>query len=44
VYASFLLAAAVAALVVGMNRRALNIGETFPELLRLPLMRRIFGG
>jgi O-antigen/teichoic acid export membrane protein len=44
VYVSFLLAGVVAALVVGLNRKALNVGETFPELLRVPLMRRIFGG
>jgi O-antigen/teichoic acid export membrane protein len=44
IYLSFALASAVALVVVGMNRKALNVGQTFPELLRLPLMRRVFGG
>jgi O-antigen/teichoic acid export membrane protein len=43
VYISFGLAALVALLVVGMNRKLLNVGQTFPELLRFPLMRRVFG-
>jgi len=43
VYASFALAALVALVVMGLNRKSLNVGETFPELLRFPLMRRVFG-
>lgn len=39
---SFLLAAAVSLLVLGLTRKSLNVGQTFPELLRLPLMRRVF--
>ncbi|MEX1171241.1 MAG: oligosaccharide flippase family protein [Chloroflexota bacterium] len=36
--------AAVASLVVLLtNRHLLRVGETFPEVLRLPLMRRILG-
>ena len=31
------------AAVLVVNRRLLRIGQTFPELLRLPLARRIFG-
>jgi O-antigen/teichoic acid export membrane protein len=44
IYVSFALAAVVALLVVGLNRKSLNVGETFPELLRFPLVRRVFGG
>jgi O-antigen/teichoic acid export membrane protein len=44
IYISFALAAVVALLVVGMNRKSLNVGETFPELLRFPLVRRVLGG
>lgn len=40
--ADFIVAAAVSVLVVGMNRKALNVGETFPEVLRIPFVRRIF--
>jgi hypothetical protein len=36
-------AGVVSLAVIGLNRRALNIGQTFPELLKLPLMRRLFG-
>jgi O-antigen/teichoic acid export membrane protein len=31
------------AAVLGSNRRALEVASTFPELLRLPFARRIFG-
>jgi O-antigen/teichoic acid export membrane protein len=44
VYISFALAGLVALLVLGLNRKSLNIGQTFPELLRFPLVRRVFGG
>lgn len=43
VYLGFGLAASVALVVVGLNRKLLNVGQTFPELLRFPLMRRLFG-
>jgi O-antigen/teichoic acid export membrane protein len=43
IYISFALAAIVSLVVVGLNRKDLNVGQTFPELLRLPLMRRLFG-
>ncbi|MEN9938039.1 MAG: hypothetical protein RLZZ387_4618 [Chloroflexota bacterium] len=39
----FLLAALVSLAVLGLNRSALRIGTTFPELLRIPLVRRLFG-
>lgn len=29
--------------VLGLNRRSLHVVETYPELARVPLMRRIFG-
>lgn len=37
------LAAAASLVVLGTTRSSLRIGETFPELLRLPLLRRVFG-
>jgi O-antigen/teichoic acid export membrane protein len=43
VYLGFGLAGLVALVVVGLNRKLLNVGQTFPELLRFPLMRRLFG-
>jgi hypothetical protein len=43
IYISFALAAIVSLVVVGLNRKDLNVGQTFPELLRLPLVRRLFG-
>jgi len=42
-YVSFVLAALVSVLVVRLNRKLLNVGQTFPELLRFPLARRFFG-
>jgi O-antigen/teichoic acid export membrane protein len=42
-YIGFALAAGVALLVLAMNRKALNVGQTFPELLKIPLARRFFG-
>ena len=38
-----LLAAVVSAVVLGLTRRELRIGDTFPEVLRLPFARRVFG-
>lgn len=43
IYISFAIAAVVAIVVVGMNRKSLNVGQTFPELLKIPLVRRVFG-
>lgn len=34
---------AASAAALGLNRRALEVGSTFPELLRLPFARSIFG-
>jgi O-antigen/teichoic acid export membrane protein len=36
-------AAIVSLLVVGLNRRALRLAGTFPELARVPLVRRLIG-
>jgi hypothetical protein len=33
----------VSLVVLALTRKSLAIGQTFPELLRFPLMRRIFG-
>jgi O-antigen/teichoic acid export membrane protein len=43
IYISLVCAVAVALTVLGLNRKSLNVGQTFPELLRFPLMRRLFG-
>lgn len=40
VYIGFALAALVSAAVIVLNRRALNVGQTFPELLKIPLVRK----
>ncbi|HET9223367.1 MAG TPA: polysaccharide biosynthesis C-terminal domain-containing protein, partial [Roseiflexaceae bacterium] len=37
------LAALASMLVLAVSRKSLAVGQTFPELLRLPLMRRLFG-
>jgi hypothetical protein len=42
VYASFGITAVVSVLVIGLNRKSLDIGQTFPELLKIPLMRKLF--
>lgn len=42
-YVGFALAALVSLLVAWLNRRVLNLGQTFPELLRLPGGRYLFG-
>lgn len=42
-YVSFAVATVVSLVVLALTRKALAIGDTFPELLRFPLMRRIFG-
>jgi len=43
IYVSFALAALTSLLVILLNRGALKIGQTFPELRRLPLGQRLFG-
>ena len=43
IYVSFVCAMLVALVVVGLNRKSLNVGQNFPELLRFPLLRRLFG-
>jgi O-antigen/teichoic acid export membrane protein len=40
VYLALPLAAAVSLAVLGLNRGGLQVGSTFPELLRVPLLRR----
>jgi O-antigen/teichoic acid export membrane protein len=40
---SFGLAAIVSLAVVGLNRRALDVGQMFPEVLRFPLVRWLLG-
>ncbi|MBD0282188.1 MAG: polysaccharide biosynthesis C-terminal domain-containing protein, partial [Thermoleophilaceae bacterium] len=39
---SFALAGVAAVLVLLVSRRMLRVHETFPELLRVPLLRRVF--
>jgi hypothetical protein len=39
----FVVAGIVSLVVLGSNRRSLRVVETYPELARVPLMRRIFG-
>lgn len=41
IYIGVAAAALVSLLVLGINRVALDVGNTFPELLRFPLMKRI---
>jgi O-antigen/teichoic acid export membrane protein len=43
VYVSLILAGLASLLVVRLNRHLLNVEQTFPELLRLPLVRQILG-
>jgi hypothetical protein len=43
VYISLVLAGLVSLMVIRLNRHLLNVNQTFPELLRLPLMRRLLG-
>ena len=40
---SILFAALVSIIVFVLNRKALDVSHTFPELLRIPLLKRIFG-
>jgi len=44
VYGSLAGVLLISVLVFWLNRESLKIGQTFPELLRLPLARRILGG
>jgi O-antigen/teichoic acid export membrane protein len=43
IYIGIALAGLVSLAVVALTRKSLAVGQTFPELLRFPLMRRIFG-
>ena len=43
VYVGVVLAGVVSLIVFGLNRKALNVSQTFPELLRFPIARRLFG-
>ena len=40
---SLVLAATASLVVLLLTRRALDVAETFPEVLRLPFARRILG-
>lgn len=42
-YVSIVLAGIVSLLVLRLNRNSLNVEKTFPEILRLPLVRRLLG-
>ncbi len=42
-YVGFVLVALVSLFVMVINRKSLNVQEMFPELLRFPLVRKIFG-
>ncbi len=43
VYVSLVLAAVASLLVLRLNRRLLDTDRTFPELMRIPLLRRFLG-
>jgi O-antigen/teichoic acid export membrane protein len=43
VYISVVLAGLASLLVIRLNRQLLNVEQTFPELLRLPLVRQLLG-
>jgi O-antigen/teichoic acid export membrane protein len=43
IYVGFTLAVLASLLVVGLNRKSLNVAAMFPELLRVPMVRRFFG-
>jgi O-antigen/teichoic acid export membrane protein len=43
IYVGIALTALVSLVVLALTRKSLAVGQTFPELLRFPLMRRIFG-
>ncbi len=42
IYIGFLSAGLVAFMVIALNRKSLAIEQTFPELLKIPLMRKLF--
>jgi hypothetical protein len=41
IYLNFALVAIVSLLVIVMNRDALDVENTFPEILRFPLIKRV---
>jgi O-antigen/teichoic acid export membrane protein len=43
IYIDFGIAALISLLILRINHRALNVRETFPEILRLPLAHWFFG-
>ena len=43
VYVSFALAVLASAVVIGLNRKLLKVGQIFPEIQRLPFARHLFG-
>jgi O-antigen/teichoic acid export membrane protein len=43
VYLNIFVAGAISVLVIRFNRHLLNVEQTFPEMLKIPLMRRILG-
>jgi O-antigen/teichoic acid export membrane protein len=43
IYVGTVLAALTSLVVLALTRKSLAVGQTFPELLRFPLMRRLFG-
>jgi O-antigen/teichoic acid export membrane protein len=43
IYLDFGIAALISLLILRINHQALNVKETFPEILRFPLVQRFFG-
>ncbi len=43
IYISLVLVMLTSMFVVGLNRKSLKVAQTFPELLRFPLVRRFLG-
>jgi hypothetical protein len=43
IYINIVLAGLVSLMVLWTNRKLLNVGQMFPEVLRFPLARRFFG-
>lgn len=42
-YINLAITGAVAVVMIALHRKSLNMEQTFPELLRIPLLRKIFG-
>lgn len=43
IYVDFVIAALISLLILRINHQALNVRETFPEILRLPLVPWFLG-